>query len=400
MIVANSLQAQPADIKVFLLAKGAQVQVEDGLVITKVILPYEMSFLYQVHQPITGVIIAKKNLVLDTFDQCSTEIQQYQGHFIQWLSSMSKAAASDDDTSKQTRCTICLDPLNRPFILECTHVYCHACLEKICNVVGNISNRKLSIACPYVGDNSKPCTKAPTVDEIQRLLPRTTFSDLLGVLFTKHIRRHPSEFGYCSTPDCTFIFRKQQPANPPLAQDAPQSISCTQCRVKICLQCGHQHTGITCSMYEQQSSIDQAALEELHTTNGFKTCPTCQMAIEKYTGCRHVECNICHSHICWVCGAAFETGKECQDHLGISCGGIFEDPVEDEVGNGDGWGLVGDWEVEEEEEDGFMEGWEDSLEDYWVEKEVAPTVPWGPQHDPEPANGLWMHHGVQGNVVW
>lgn len=69
-----------------------------------------------------------------------------------------------------------------------------------------------------------------------------------------------------------------------------------------------------------------------------KLCANCSAPIEKKGGCMHVECERCHSHICWVCGDVFSTGEECTQHLDQYHDGIYgpvghpNDRCEDDFG--------------------------------------------------------------------
>lgn len=363
-------QALPADTKFFRLTEGSLVEVEDGLKVVAVVLTHNVTRIQNLqcsHDEQTGRI--------------SDIALRLQELLRRWEHTQASIEPNTQlEAVSHPECVICKTEQETPNTLECGHVYCHDCLEGLCNVVGDASDPGLFVQCAHM-DEGLRCAVRATTRQIKRLLSPEDFAALLQGLAHKHIRRHPEHYGHCATPDCEFIFQKQQPADFIHDQKSTASIICDQCNVSTCLRCGHQHSGVSCAAFKANMAAEQAEVEEWRTARGLKACPTCEMAIEKGIGCNHVECEVCHSHICWKCGKGFPTAKECIDHLAAVCGGIFPN----------GFVAVEEDDRPRDEMGRLLEDWEE---------EPPPFVPWGPEHNGEPPNRLWHHHGVQGNTTW
>lgn len=53
-------------------------------------------------------------------------------------------------------------------------------------------------------------------------------------------------------------------------------------------------------------------------SNGGKSCPSCNISIEKLGGCNHMTCGSCGCHFCWLCLKSFHGGGDTYDHLNSS----------------------------------------------------------------------------------
>ncbi|KAK0503497.1 hypothetical protein EDD18DRAFT_1327772 [Armillaria luteobubalina] len=58
--------------------------------------------------------------------------------------------------------------------------------------------------------NESTCGTPISIPVIQKFLPPTAFNHLLETVFTTHVDKHPQEFRYCKTPDCTQIYRRSE----------------------------------------------------------------------------------------------------------------------------------------------------------------------------------------------
>ncbi|KAK4033478.1 hypothetical protein C8A01DRAFT_19571 [Parachaetomium inaequale] len=212
----------------------------------------------------------------------------------------------------QTDCPVCLTEAEEPTRTSCGHVYCAGCFSDLCQAEGSAST-EFRISC--VGGEGR-CEKILALSELQDLLSSAAFEAILEASFASYIRRHPTNFRYCPTPDCGQIYRP--------AADSSMIFTCTKCLIPTCTKCHSPHPGITCAEHKERTSGGYEALERVKKELGIKDCPKCRTAMEKIAGCNHMTCSGCGTHICWVCMAAFDTDGQCYDHLSKMHGGAFD----------------------------------------------------------------------------
>lgn len=100
----------------------------------------------------------------------------------------------------------------------------------------------------------------------------------------------------------------------------PQA-TCTQCPIclkDLCSHCGKDwHPVLTCQDISQS---------ELHNSKTVKSCPNCQIFIEKDNGCSHITCKFCLREWCWQCLQPFTPlhAEQCSVIRGV---GISSTPL-------------------------------------------------------------------------
>jgi hypothetical protein len=214
-------------------------------------------------------------------------------------------------SNAHTDCSVCWTEAEEPTRTSCGHVYCAACFSDLCQSQSSAST-EFRISC--VGGEGG-CGKILPLAELQDLLSSAAFEAVLEASFASYIRRHPTNFRYCPTPDCAQIYR-------PTA-DGGMIFTCTKCLIPTCTACHGPHPGITCAEHKERASGGYEALEKIKKELGIKDCPKCKTAMEKIAGCNHMTCSGCGTHICWVCMAGFDTSGQCYDHLTKMHGGCF-----------------------------------------------------------------------------
>ncbi|KAK0228768.1 hypothetical protein IW262DRAFT_1264000 [Armillaria fumosa] len=210
-------------------------------------------------------------------------------------------------------CPVCYDDVSTPFQLVCEHVYCTGCLRHFLT-----SAAETGIFPLVCMGNESTCGTPISIPVIQKFLPPTAFNHLLETVFTIHVDKHPQEFRYCKTPDCTQIYRRSE---------AVSVLRCPSCFSEICSSCGEDsHERLSCEDARiHNNPAEQERLSEawLLQQRGIKKCPTCSRLLEKTEGCNHMTCP-CGAHICWRCMGAFDAG-EIYDHMNTAHGGIYGD---------------------------------------------------------------------------
>lgn len=216
-----------------------------------------------------------------------------------------------------TECSVCWTEAEEPVVkTSCGHAYCAGCFADLCGAEPTASTRYL-VAC--VG-GAATCKKALPLSDLKEHLSSAELEDVLEAAFTSHVRRHPSDFSYCPTPDCGRVYRITS-SKKGGAAIAPTVFTCLGCFEDTCTSCqAASHPGLTCDESKDGS------LAKLKAKLGIKDCSRCKTAMEKTEGCNHMTCRGCGAHICWVCMATFDTSCQCYDHLSKEHGGVFDVP--------------------------------------------------------------------------
>ncbi|KAI5994130.1 hypothetical protein EDD15DRAFT_2366651 [Pisolithus albus] len=205
---------------------------------------------------------------------------------------------SSAPSQSETACPICLDDISISFHLGCGHAYCVACLRHF--LLSALEGSDFPLRC--LG-NDGHCGVPISIPTIQRFLPPASFNRLLEAAFTFYLTRHPTEFKYCKTPDCTQIYRSTSP-------EARTSLRCPSCFSAICSSCGESHDGLQCAEVRQRQAEEEERQNDAWIAaqgQRVKRCPQCNVLIEKLEGCNHMTCK-CGAHICWSCMGIFSSG--------------------------------------------------------------------------------------------
>ncbi|KAF7353682.1 ATP-dependent RNA helicase DEAH12, chloroplastic [Mycena venus] len=219
----------------------------------------------------------------------------------------------DPTTPTGIACPVCCDEVSHPVQLNCGHTYCTGCIRHFLTTAGE--TKLFPLSC--MGEEGK-CGVLIAIPTIQRYLAPPQLQRLLDVAFNCYLEQHPQELKYCTTPDCRQIYR---------TTTTPAIVDCPSCFSHICSCCSADgHEGMSCE--ESRVYNDTAEQERLNDlwaqANNVKTCPSCNIRIEKTEGCNHIACR-CGAHICWKCQpvAVFDR-DQIYPHLNEVHGGAFE----------------------------------------------------------------------------
>ncbi|KAI8998281.1 hypothetical protein BC832DRAFT_241353 [Gaertneriomyces semiglobifer] len=258
---------------------------------------------------------------------------------------------------------------------SCRHVFCRPCLVNYFTLLiteGNV----LSVRCPH-----RDCKKAE-VDEkrsnalanserltmlasdIRELLSADLVSRYETLLYTHQLSLTNSLF-YCPRPDC----------QAPVARDPKQEKLCVchSCGFAFCSFCNSTWHGNAqfCRMNNTDTVIlqylaaekenntkklrelevrygktrlpkmvkawvEQEASREWLESNSQK-CPRCLASISKSEGCNHMQCQFCHTHFCYRCGAKLDSSTPYYHYHDVKspCHGLLFDFMPAEVNDVD-----------------------------------------------------------------
>ena len=209
-------------------------------------------------------------------------------------------------------CPLCFEGPTQPFPLACRHIYCTGCFKHL--LVSATDGKSTPICC--IGDEGRCKTPIP-LPVIERFISPARLTHMFENSFRVYLQRHPNEFRFCPTPDCTQIYR--------VSKEDSAVIQCPACLIETCSHCHKPpHRGLTCEehMLIGSKSGQELLLERWAKGNSnVKKCPDCGIFIEKIDGCNHIHCR-CGGHVCWICVRTFNNGI--YDHLNTVHGGAYD----------------------------------------------------------------------------
>ncbi|KAI5809430.1 hypothetical protein BZA77DRAFT_298002 [Pyronema omphalodes] len=227
----------------------------------------------------------------------------------------SRAPGNETRNDVEGECPICFDTAENPTKFgSCDHFYCQSCL--VSYLKSTLDTHKFPLMC--IGESrGAQCNSALDFKVAAGVLSPSELDSILDAAFTDYIRRKPEEYAYCPTPNCDTVY-------------CPTKIgsvfSCVDCLLEICTNCKVEaHDGMSCEEYKISKHDDKEAEEQFQKwkkNHGIQSCPKCKTDIEKISGCNHMTCATCRTHICWVCLKTFESSGPVYDHMNEKHGGI------------------------------------------------------------------------------
>jgi ariadne-2 len=185
-------------------------------------------------------------------------------------------------------CT-CMASYKDGLSLRCHHVFCIECWTTHVKVkIGE----GLSTEITCMAQN---CDLVVLEDLIMRL-PLANYLRLQYRQFAFHnyVRSH-SQLRFCIGPNCTVIFKAEEPL--------AKRVTCPRCDSCFCFKCGdNYHAPTDCVTIKNWLT---KCADDSETANYFsahtKDCPSCNICIEKNGGCNHMQCYKCRHDFCWMC---------------------------------------------------------------------------------------------------
>ena len=207
-------------------------------------------------------------------------------------------------------CPICRDATNDVKLSKCGHYTCKECFDRQLQVASSdLSDDHFPLVCWH-----EDCEQPLAIADLHKYATGTMIDALLKASLTHHIRYFSDIYRNCRAPDCKAVYRR----------DASCKIfTCPTCLTQTCTLChAEPHVGLTCAeSHVLKNKHNEQLLDEYKAVAGTKECQNCATLIEKVDGCNHVECNVCHGHICWVCLKVFSQMGAVYQHMDDAHGG-------------------------------------------------------------------------------
>ncbi|XP_039557278.1 E3 ubiquitin-protein ligase RNF14 isoform X2 [Passer montanus] len=226
--------------------------------------------------------------------------------------------------SKMYSCGICFcEKLGSECMrfLECSHVYCKACLKDYFEI--QIRDGQVHcLNCP-----EPKCSSVATPGQVKELVGEELFARYDRLLLQSSLDLM-ADVVYCPRPGC----------QTPVMQEPGCTVGiCSCCSYAFCTFCKMTYHGVSPCKITAEKLIDvrneylkadeatkryleqrygkrviQKALEEMESKKWLKknskACPCCGSPIQKLDGCNKMTCTVCMQYFCWLCmGALSQT---------------------------------------------------------------------------------------------
>ena len=225
------------------------------------------------------------------------------------ISAASSSPAVAISNSPPATCTICTDifPSQRRGNPNCCDTdVCNGCMREMITL--NINEGRPHISCP-----NPSCTQVLTRNEIVRHISDDT------TLLNKYerFRLNFEEDGTKKTcPNCCLITERDiRHIRKPTRDDL--QVTCKECEFSWCFRChAPWHEGVNCSSYRKgdKQFKNWTKKRTVNFTPNCQRCPTCDIFIQRSTGCDMMTCNQCNQVFCYKCGGRFHSFPGLGDH--------------------------------------------------------------------------------------
>ncbi|KAI9597905.1 hypothetical protein BDF19DRAFT_433006 [Syncephalis fuscata] len=222
-------------------------------------------------------------------------------------------------------CSICLEgKLGQAcHSLPCGHVFCRACLVDFFTLLikeGNV----MAVQCPDTACIKSRSKLSPS--DIETLVGPVLYQRYQD-LIEKNALETDSSITWCPRRTCQGPARKDT--------DYEKLAICRKCQFAFCFYCRHSWHGVGqfCAIDNQQRIVEEYEQANVETKrrmelqygtstlqriisdverqretkqwieNNTTVCPTCLLNIEKAFGCNHMQCSMCGTHFCYLCGS-------------------------------------------------------------------------------------------------
>eukprot|EP00467_Chlorarachnion_reptans_P022293 CAMPEP_0114494500 /NCGR_PEP_ID=MMETSP0109-20121206/4686_1 /TAXON_ID=29199 /ORGANISM="Chlorarachnion reptans, Strain CCCM449" /LENGTH=587 /DNA_ID=CAMNT_0001671543 /DNA_START=350 /DNA_END=2110 /DNA_ORIENTATION=- len=194
-------------------------------------------------------------------------------------------------------------PLKKAHALSCGHFFCKRCWRNFLESEVSKGRTCLFARCPAMRCKKQHVHKFGCA--CQQLVPSSVFDKYLNKrpdLLKKYNEWNLQSFVegqtglvWCPNPSCNHIVEYKH--------GGEKTIEC-QCGQRFCFTCLRpEHEPAPCDLVKKwiNSTAVKDDATELWLKARTKTCPKCNVRIEKNKACNHMNCTKCGHHFCWLC---------------------------------------------------------------------------------------------------
>ena len=209
---------------------------------------------------------------------------------------------------------------------------------------------QIQSGCQVSGVRPLCCAKCneliSLIDISKNLSSKDDFESFLTLCCTDYIKRYPTKYRHCPTPQCSQIYinpefnsnnnnnnNENKVADEKSEEKDNLILDCQECLYQYCLSCQVKyHFGLTCQQYIEagKAGTDESFAEFLKNYRndkdvGSQTCPNCHLLTDKFKNtCNHAECVYCQIHFCWKCRWVDpQNGGSIYPHMREKHGGMY-----------------------------------------------------------------------------
>ena len=195
-----------------------------------------------------------------------------------------------------TDCEICYLPVTTLHKLDCcSHDVCEECIQTM--ITTNIDEGVIRMSCPF-----PDCGRNIPVSVVSNIL-RTEPEYLKKFDRFRNAQLANDTEKVC--PNCSLLTHHEVPKRILGHKAADVKITCQGCTFEWCFKChAPWHKDQTCKEHKKGSKDFKQWLKSRNNkgaANGQK-CPSCNIPIQRSTGCDHMTCSKCSTHFCYHCG--------------------------------------------------------------------------------------------------
>ncbi|UJR20497.1 hypothetical protein I4U23_023625 [Adineta vaga] len=223
------------------------------------------------------------------------------------INPFSQTIVTSEESTAMNICLICCsDEEKQMFNLECKHTFCNDCWKNY--LINQIVNQGLAetIVCP-----DSECEILVDEDTILKFLDNNEFVQHIysKIILNSYVDNNPRA-RWCPGKNCDRIINSSSLTS---AYNYAQLITCNHCQISFCFQCSQPwHDPIKCVLLLQWNKKlfdDSETIIWLKANT--RSCPKCQINIEKNGGCNHMTCRSCSHEFCWLCFGDWNKHSEC-----------------------------------------------------------------------------------------
>jgi len=218
---------------------------------------------------------------------------------------LSTQNGSASDIMQSVHCVLCYDDVVSKKTLKCGCIYCTECFRQM--IISVSRTEQDCINC--IG-----CQVPVDLGDVGSEFTQEEFKTFCKLALNKYMARNLDKYQYCPTSDCDMIYY----------DDGNIWWRCDNCNIIYCKKCQiiydapkqyYDHTFNTCSKIQELKNRPKEEFAEEKSDdwirNNTRSCPRCNVNIEKNFGCLHMKCRQCGVDYCWVCSRIYGVQVNC-----------------------------------------------------------------------------------------